>query len=52
MKKEMCIVLETECIQFNGNCIRILDSHRGRDKIPYRKIVTAFLRVTDKETGI
>ena len=32
--------------------MKILDSHRGRYKIPYQKIVSAFLRIQDGESGI
>lgn len=52
MEKEKYIVLQPECIQFGENSMKILDSHHGRYRIPYRKIVFAFLNITDRKSGI
>lgn len=52
MAERMCITLRPKRIHLSGSSMEILDSHRGRYKIPYRKIISAFLSVRDKETGI
>ena len=52
MAEKMCITLRPERIHLGGSSMKILDSHRGRYKIPYREIVSAFLSVPDRESGI
>ena len=52
MRKMLDIALRPEKIQFTGNCIRIVDFHSGKYKIPYKGIVLACLYVCDHESGI
>lgn len=52
MAERMCITLRPERIHLSGSSMKILDSHRGRYKIPYQEIVSAFLRIPDRESGI
>lgn len=52
MTERMCITLRPERIHLGGSSMKILDSHRGRYKIPYQEIVSAFLSVPDRKTGV
>lgn len=52
MAERMYITLRPEQIHLGGSCMKILDSHRGRYKIPYQEIVSAFLSIPDRESGV
>ena len=51
MAERVCITLRPEEIQFADNCMKISDSRHGKYMISYQKIVSAVLRVPDREAG-
>lgn len=50
MKKDLSIILKPVDIQFTEENIEIADSRIGRYQLPYEDIVTAGLRVYDRES--